>query len=97
MTKAAFFTELTALAHLLLQNRVAHRAVGGTARARVPFSKPCRTRALTSAFAVDAYQHCALNCLAQPAPRAAHRLTTADRPQILVPARQRKYYIYIDS
>jgi hypothetical protein len=96
MTKAAFFTELTALAHLLLQSRVAHRAVGGMACARVRFSKLYRTRAPTSAFAVDAYRHCAPNCLAQLASRAAHRRTvmTVDRRQIPLPARQRNNYIY---
>ena len=97
MTKAAFFTELTAQAHLPLQSRVAPRAVGGTALARVHLSKPYRTRALTSAFAADAYHRCAPNCLAQLALRAAHRrtATTVNRRQIPFPARQRNNYTYI--
>ena len=92
MTKAAFFIEQTAQAHLLLQSRVVHRAVGGTVLARVRFSKQYRTRVPTSAFAVVAYRHCARNYLPLLAQPAAHHLIvmTVSRRRTPLPARQRK-------
>jgi len=92
MIRAAYFIERTALAHLPLQSRVVHRAVGGTVPARVHFLRQYRTRVPTSAFAVVAYRHCARNYLPLLAQPAAHHLTvtTVRRRQIPFPARQRK-------
>jgi hypothetical protein len=96
MIRAAYFTERTALAHLPLRIRAAHRAAGGTVPARVHFLSLYRTRVPTSAFAVAVYRPCARNCLPLLAQPAAHHLTatTARRRQIPFPARQRNN-IYI--